>query len=121
MTDSFNQWKTTCPKCEQKGGLVVSEAILVAVGRKIHPNTPLEPTGFDVDPSNEYADLKDHSTDEEIVHCLKCKADFCLEELSLDGAGMEIMQCDNPECEKDLEEGRIGLCDDCQKEDVTED
>jgi hypothetical protein len=77
------QWDTKCPQCKEEA-LIVREAVLCATGERIHPASPLAPDGFDVDPAGKFLHLKDMSTEDEKVMCLKCKAEFDLSDLALD-------------------------------------
>lgn len=78
------QWTTKCPDCGKTDCLIVYKARLTANGRIIRPETPLTPDGFETDPNNDYAELKDHSTEDEKVQCKKCKSRFDLTDLSID-------------------------------------
>lgn len=75
----WDQWKTTCPGCN--GGLVVTELTLTATGEKLSPNTELQSDGFEFDPDQ---NLRNLSTENEVVKCIKCGRSYDLADLALD-------------------------------------
>ena len=78
------QWTGECPRCHGHDCLTVCEVTLAANGRKLYPETPLLPDGFDVDPEGEFASLQDLSTEDELVRCDKCKETFPLDEIAIE-------------------------------------
>jgi DNA-directed RNA polymerase subunit RPC12/RpoP len=82
-TSAYAQWKTACPYCGNEGKLIVVEAVLTATGETIAPYSELCADGFDVDPRLEMGDIRSFSTEEEIVRCTECRAEFPLGDLSL--------------------------------------
>lgn len=80
-----DQWVTYCPNCHGDGTLRVVEATLAATGDKVHPNTGLSGDGFIVDPEGKLEDLKDQSTEDEVVQCYMCRRKFDLSDLAREG------------------------------------
>lgn len=83
--DSFSQWRTDCPSCKKTGCLTVISAKLARTGERVYPGTQLQADGFEVDPQGKFPNLKDMSTEDEVVHCTECGARFSLTELTLKG------------------------------------
>jgi hypothetical protein len=77
-----DQWVTYCPNCHGQGTLRVVEATLTATGEKVCPNTELTGAGFIVDPDDLHDDLKDQSTEDEVVQCDICHRKFDLSDLA---------------------------------------
>lgn len=63
---SFSQ---KCPQCRSKGNLRVVQYTLSATGQVVEDNARLEADGFEV---NAPDDLKDCSTEDEVVKCSAC-------------------------------------------------
>lgn len=80
--ECYRQWRNDCPSCGKADCFRVVEARLVMTGDVIHPNTPLYPDGFIVDPDNAYDHLKDQSTEDERVKCENCDRIFDLSDLA---------------------------------------
>ncbi len=83
MTEEHAQWTDRCPNCDNQHCLKVVEVRLVVPGVTIYPGTDLMPDGFEVDPYSDYPDLKDLSTEDEKVLCIRCKGEFRLGQLEL--------------------------------------
>lgn len=75
----YESFKTECPKCGSDN-LVVSEATLCATGERIYMHSTLHADGFEV-PADE--DLKDCSTEDEVVLCKECGHTFPLADITL--------------------------------------
>jgi hypothetical protein len=73
----FASFRTVCPECGVDGKLAVVEVVLAATGKVLKMNSPLHADGFEV-PTN----VKDASTDEEIVRCGACGKRFPLSEVT---------------------------------------
>ena len=82
ITEQLNpyaQWRTDCPSCGHDV-LIVESVILFATGERHYPRSVLQEDGFDVNCSDE---LKDQSTEEEVIRCENCGKAFGLSELEL--------------------------------------
>jgi uncharacterized protein YbaR (Trm112 family) len=78
----YDQWRTDCPECS--GQLAVVSFDLCANGKHVDTNATLHSDGFEVD--SPYPDLKDQSTENEMVRCRVCGKEYTLDELSLEDA-----------------------------------
>lgn len=75
----YDQWLSTCPQC--KDTLHLESYRLSATGHLVEGNgVHLRTDGF---PVNAPFDLRDQSTEEEIVYCPRCGFRTALENLSL--------------------------------------
>lgn len=74
-------FETHCPRCGC-GDVRVIEVTMVATGAVLRMNVPLEADGFMFDVND--VDLEDHSTENEKVRCMGCKAEFSLGEMLID-------------------------------------
>lgn len=75
----YESFKDTCPHCGSQD-LVVVEATLVATGERLTMCSSLSVDGFSVPAPD---DLKDCSTEDEIVLCRQCGKKFPLADVTL--------------------------------------
>jgi len=71
------QWTTLCPQCGADGELVVVEAVLVGTGERLRFRSLLYADGFSVP----VEDIRDCSTEDELVECGSCGARLDLADL----------------------------------------
>lgn len=75
----YAQWRTDCPSCRHDV-LIVESVILSATGERHSPRSVLLEDGFYVNCGDE---LKDQSTEDEVIRCENCGKGFDLSELTL--------------------------------------